>query len=108
MVATHLDEDHMSGLKELLQMAAGGTERLRIRTVVLPDLNMRDASFRAFEALAQDAGARVLYAKRGDKLTFDQTRIEILGPDKAAETEKMCRSCGVQTSAFILALLTRF
>ena len=110
MVATHLDEDHVSGLKELLQMAAGGTERLRIRAVVLPDLNMRDASFLAFEALARDAGARVLYAKRGDKLTFDQTRIEVLGPDKAAETvppdgNAQCVVLGVHLGVFD-ALLT--
>ena len=98
LFVTHMDEDHISGVEELLEMAGGRKTSLRVGTLVLPyrpwaetavaeagDSLTRTGSLLAekdnkspaevyarLAFLAEEAGARVLVMHRGDRVIIPE------------------------------------
>ena len=85
LVLTHMDEDHIGGMRQILEMIADCETSLRVDTVVLPYLNDRDRTYREIVQLAGRAGARVLYVSAGDSFATGSLGITVLGPDPALE-----------------------
>lgn len=87
---THGDEDHISGVAELL---AGQELGVRIRCLVLPPEEYHDEKLTALAATAEANGTRVLAMEAGDEITWEREEkdageydlsITCLGPEKDA------------------------
>lgn len=97
-VVTHMDSDHISGMKELMEAMedrntkylkkskqAGKPESYKgnivIRNLILPDILEKDDTYKEFEALALSKGINVLYIKKGDTINDGEVRITCLHPN---------------------------
>ena len=87
MVLTHMDEDHTSGMRQILEMIADRQTSLRVDTVVLPYLSDRDKTYMEIVSLAGRAGARVLFVSAGDSFAEGKLGFTVLGPDPALEEQ---------------------
>lgn len=65
VVITHGDEDHVSGIRYLLENPQEG---IRIRHLIMPKAGEGEAVYEKFEAAARMAGASVSYLERGDRI----------------------------------------
>ena len=99
VIATHVDEDHISGIRELLDMCAEGSSHLEIGTLLLPLLAEKDEKYMSLEEEAGRAGVRVLHVQRGDSFRMGETELRILGPDPSLETEPLDRNAQCIVSA---------
>lgn len=63
---THMDADHISGVKELLQDE--GDREVSIGTLVLPALASPDAEYDSMVSLARQAGIRVCTMSAGERI----------------------------------------
>lgn len=82
--ATHMDEDHVNGIRELI-----ARRQVRIRNLVMPDLgspgggaerNQGESARERMAAEAEKAGIRVLYLAEGDYVVMNEVRIDVFGP----------------------------
>jgi competence protein ComEC len=73
-LVSHTDEDHISGLLELLE--AG----YPIKRCILPCLTEENEKVKKICQLAQSNGTEVVYLKRGDQLRFRQGTLTCLSP----------------------------
>ena len=87
MVLTHMDEDHISGMRQIFEMIAERQTSFRVDTVVLPYLSDRDETYREMVSLAMQAGARVLFVSAGDSFARGNLGLTVLGPDPALEDQ---------------------
>jgi competence protein ComEC len=88
-IVTHPDEDHISGLMELLS-----GHRIDIKNLVLPDVfskagltaeeskKMGKKNYDELKELAHKAGTRVLFIDEGDTITEGELKITCLFPAK--------------------------
>ncbi len=83
---SHMDEDHINGVREILEMISGHACSLQVDAVVFPALSEKDETYLQMERLAEKAGARVLTAEKGDRITAGKLSIGFVGPDPACET----------------------
>ncbi len=74
---THPDEDHCSGMLELLQDDAA--DRIRIKLVILPDLapSTRTGHYAELEQAAMDQEIPVAYLRRGDSIRLDSSQPDL-------------------------------
>ncbi len=77
---THPDLDHYSGLEELLRMIARNQTSLRIRHVLMPDWMKEDGTGKELAALAEEAGAEVLFLHAGNSIRAGDLSIAVLHP----------------------------
>lgn len=79
---THPDEDHCSGIRELMEM--GAEEGITVKNLILPDIaeDAREEAYLELERLAGQAKIPVLYISRGQKLTDGGLTITCLHPAK--------------------------
>lgn len=59
---THTDEDHISGLKELLLQ--GKLTQIKVRTVVFSAYVFQDAALAELEAVIRAAGITIVWMRR--------------------------------------------
>lgn len=81
MLISHMDQDHISGLKELTEdsRSAGG---IRIGHAVLPDLAAKDEAYLEMEEALKSAGIPILYMGTGDRLTETGFSVTCLWPGR--------------------------
>ncbi len=60
-IMTHADNDHINGLKEILN-----GDDIKIKTLVMPVTNLVDDAYNEIVKLAEDAGTEVIYICAGD------------------------------------------
>ena len=79
---SHTDEDHISGVRQLLEYIGKGLTVLRVEKLIFPDWqNVQDnKNYQELIQLAEAAGTRVLYAKAGDRVRYGQISLEVLWP----------------------------
>ena len=75
---SHMDEDHVNGIAELMEVA--GEEHIRIHHLVLPPEIQRDESYDAIVMEAVRAGIPVSVIGQGDSICVDDVRITCLHP----------------------------
>lgn len=76
---THVDEDHISGLVELMENC-DTTGNTKINHLVLPDTSLRDEPYQNMVALAASKNIPVIYLKKGDKLRDGDLKFTCLHP----------------------------
>lgn len=76
---SHTDEDHISGLKELLEQAG----EIVIKMLVLPELSVPDAEYLSLLELAKQKGVEVFFLAAGDTLKIGKDlKFFCLSPEK--------------------------
>ena len=78
-IISHLDNDHVSGVRELLEQSDNGG--IKIRNIVLPKLLNKDDEYVEMEELAHAMGVEVLYLKNGDSIEAGPLKIKCINPD---------------------------
>lgn len=81
ILISHMDQDHISGIKELIEASksAGG---IQIGHGVLPDLAVRDESYQEMEALFTEAGIPIVYMGMGDRISEQMFSFACLWPGR--------------------------
>lgn len=77
---SHTDEDHISGVRELLHQIEKGLTAIEIKLLVLPELKEKPKAYQELEQLAKNAGVPVETAARGDSFLLDGVRLLVLSP----------------------------
>ncbi len=86
LMVSHMDQDHISGLVELVEECRKGSG-VQIGHAVLPDLLERDEAYQELEALLKEAEIPILYLGAGDRLTEEGFSLSCLWPDKGARSD---------------------
>lgn len=76
---THMDADHINGIKELLEMDYSG---IQIKTMVFPELLSPDETYLELETLASAKGINIQKMQAGDKIRDGNLVITCLSPEK--------------------------
>ncbi|MCR5557272.1 MAG: DNA internalization-related competence protein ComEC/Rec2 [Butyrivibrio sp.] len=88
-IITHEDEDHISGLLEIMDDHEKGG--IRIKSLVMPDvaLSCRGDNYHALEERAKELKIPVSYISCGQKLSFSNSKLSFLciNPEKNMQTE---------------------
>lgn len=78
-IITHTDKDHISGILEILEN--NNSNRIRIKNLVMPDINMKDDTYNELIEKAKLKKINVLYIKKGDTLGLGKTKIKCIYPE---------------------------
>lgn len=78
-IITHTDKDHISGILEILEN--NNSNRIRIKNLVMPDINMKDDTYNELIEKAKLKKINVLYIKKGDTLCLGKTKIKCIYPE---------------------------
>lgn len=78
-IITHTDKDHISGILEILEN--NNSNRIRIKNLVMPDINMKDDTYNELIEKAKFKKINVLYIKKGDTLSLGKTIIKCIYPE---------------------------
>ena len=81
---TQGDEDHINGIRELLE---GQDLGIRIRTLVLPPEEYHEEKLTALAAAAKENGTRVVVMEAGEEIRSEGMRITCLGPESGSSAE---------------------
>lgn len=86
VIFTHLDEDHISGVRELLEMS-GTLDGISIGTMLFPAIANPDETYLEIWELAKGKGVTVNIIGAGDKIVEDELVMECLYPIKGSYSE---------------------
>lgn len=84
---THPDEDHCNGIKELIEI--GTQEGIRIKNLILPDIDgeAKNSAYIELEQQAAAAGILVSYMSRGQQIKDDKLVLSCLHPQTGYRTD---------------------
>ncbi len=85
VIVTHSDEDHVNGIRELLELTGKRMTVLRIRRLFLPWWMQNSDCAAELEQLAGETGAVVSYMKKGDCITAGELTIRVLHPEEGED-----------------------
>lgn len=80
---THMDSDHYSGVKEMLD-----SETIYIRNLILPGIMNPDDTYFQIEQMARDKGCNIIYMIENDRLVLDGICFSCLNPQPVAYEDK--------------------
>lgn len=83
---THLDEDHMNGIRELLEMQ-GSLDGVKIGTIFFPAITNPDEKYIEMWELSEEKGINTGKIGAGDQLRGEQYCLECLYPVKGTYSE---------------------
>ena len=86
VIFTHLDEDHINGMRELLEMC-GTYDGVSIGTMLFPDIADPDDKYLEMWTLAEERGITVCPIGAGDIIKENGVTLECLYPVKRAHHE---------------------
>lgn len=86
---SHTDDDHISGVCQILEYIGKGLTSLRVDRLVLPAWKEEPEAYADLKELAETAGVKVLRGSAGDRMKFGQTMISFLSPPKGASGENV-------------------
>lgn len=81
---SHTDEDHISGLKEILE------EGYPVRNIVLAEGIVKDEAWSNLVELAEKNGSNIYYLKAGESITLDEMHFTVLYPWKEGIDRNEC------------------
>lgn len=86
MIISHMDQDHVNGLTELVEDSRkpGG---MRIGHAVLPELSVKDEAYLEMEKLFGEAEIPILYMRAGDILASDNFSLTCLWPERGKQSD---------------------
>lgn len=83
VIFTHLDEDHISGMRELLEMS-GTFDGVSIGMILFPDIANPDEDYTKLWNLAKQCGVRTGKIGAGDRIRGKECLLECLYPVKGS------------------------
>ena len=100
---SHTDEDHISGVRELLEFVEKDLTSLRIENLILPKWSdiQENKNYRELTELAESAGVRVLTMKAGDEIRYGTVRLKVLWPESTASGKE------VNEDAMVLEMISK-
>lgn len=81
---THTDNDHISGIKELLELSVEKLNPLKIKALYLPCWKAPPKEWEELKELAGKAGVLVRELKTGNQLKAGKLQIQVLAPFETA------------------------
>ena len=81
---SHTDQDHINGVKELLEYMGKGLTTIRAGYLILPAWVERPDAWRELAETAKTAGVKVVTAEKGDELLCGRVSFSVLWPEKNA------------------------
>ncbi len=78
-IVTHLDSDHVSGLKELIE-AMDEAGNIKIRHLILPNISRKDDVYEDLVSMAASKGIPVLYIEKGDVIQDGEVTFTCMHP----------------------------
>lgn len=81
VIFSHLDEDHMNGVRELLEMQKT-LDGVEIKQMLFPAISNPDETYLELWEMAEEAGIRVSCIGAGDRLREEALLVECLYPEK--------------------------
>lgn len=87
LIVTHCDSDHINGMSELIDFKYNNASY--VKNLVLADISDK-AHNQGYDELVNQAeklGINVVYVKSGDKIEFNNYKLDILWPDKGENRE---------------------
>lgn len=99
VILTHLDEDHMSGVRELLEMS-GTFDGVEIDCMLFPAIANPDEKYEELWMLAKQSGVKVDKIGAGDVLEEENLMMECIYPIKNAYSEDKNNSSTVLQLTF--------
>ena len=85
-VISHMDIDHYSGIKELLEMG-------KIKYLGLPEIP-KDETMKKIIGIAKKRGTTIFYLSRGRQITTKDGSLKVLHPSKEQSDGKECGIVG--------------
>ena len=82
---SHTDQDHISGIEELLELCAQNLVTVRVKNLILPDWNTTGEEYEKLKMLAEQTGILVQTVREGNLLKTKEAQIEILAPENGAD-----------------------
>ena len=82
---SHTDQDHISGIEELLELCAQKLTTVRVKNLILPDWDTTGGEDEKLKMLAEQTGIRVQTVREGNLLKTKEAQIEILAPENGAD-----------------------
>lgn len=82
---SHTDQDHISGIKELLTFMRDGLTSIHADALYLPGWSEPPETWRELLALAEDAGVHVVSVNAGDVVKAGNTSFAVLFPERGAK-----------------------
>lgn len=75
---SHMDADHISGIKELLE--SHGQGEIRIQRVYLPDIDGKEETYLEMEEKIKEQNIEIVYLSRGVSLNHQALELQVLQP----------------------------
>ncbi len=82
LLISHMDQDHISGLQELLEYGS-----IQVRQALLPGLHMKDDAYLQMEALLENADVERIYLNSGDLAEQGEYSMRCLWPPSEGQTD---------------------
>lgn len=82
---SHTDQDHISGIEELLELCAQKLTTVRVKNLILPEWDTTGGEYEKLKMLAEQTGIRVQTVREGNLLKAKEAQIEILAPENGAD-----------------------
>lgn len=89
---SHTDEDHISGLCEILEAGYA------VKTLVFAEGIVQDEAYEELQSLAEENGTQIIYVTAGDTLHLGEAKIHVLYPVTENVTDNIVRGNVVQFS----------
>ena len=101
---SHTDEDHISGVRQILEYVGKGLTAVKVDYLILPDWGdqRENKNYTELTELAQNAGISVLYVKRGDMIQYGQMQLDVLWPPENVSEEEVKKD--INEEAMVLEL----
>lgn len=80
VMVSHTDEDHISGIMELLELIEKNLTTIQIDALILPDWKEQNTAYQELVQSAEAAGIAILKSQEGKSFCFGSTKIEFLTP----------------------------
>ena len=80
-ILTHVDEDHVSGIRELIEMQ-GTLDEIKIETMLFPDIKNQDEKYQELWEMAKKKGIQVKTIGEDDRIVGENFSIQCLYPVK--------------------------
>lgn len=77
---SHMDEDHVNGMKELMQMIGEKQTGIKIRRLFLSVCRETEKEREKVEEMGKKAGCEIVYVEKGTVISDGETKIECLSP----------------------------
>lgn len=85
LILSHYDDDHINGVEQLFS-------RLHVKTLYLPDVEPDTDARQQVEALAAEAGTRIVYVTQDMTLSFSDGSLQIFAPVSHYDDNAACLS----------------